>query len=127
MSPASHSTAPRLRYHLDAYQFVFDSLHRAQRELKRPSSSELDDEERAHITGPQLLHGVRKLGLERFGLLAKNVFAFWGVRSTDDFGRIVFEMIERGDMRKTDRDQLSDFFEVYDFDQALDRDYTIEL
>ena len=53
--------------------------------------------------------------------LAEMTSHHWGVRATDDFGRIVFELIERGEMRKTDRDQLSDFFAVYDFAEALDR------
>jgi uncharacterized repeat protein (TIGR04138 family) len=54
------------------------------------------------------------------------VFAHWGARCTADFGRIVFELIERGEMRKTDRDTLEDFVEVFDFDQALVREYPID-
>lgn len=69
---------------------------------------------------------MRELGLQRFGLMTLTVFHSWGVRSTDDFGRIVFELIERGEMRKTEQDQLSDFFEVYDFEQAFDRGYRID-
>jgi uncharacterized repeat protein (TIGR04138 family) len=53
------------------------------------------------------------------------VFHRWGIYETNDFGRIVFELIERGELRKTDRDQLSDFFAVYDFDDVFDRDYRI--
>ncbi|WP_437192350.1 Minf_1886 family protein [Planctomicrobium sp. SH527] len=126
MSATSQSALPRFRYHNDAYRFVFEALHHTQQRLKRPVAADLDDD-RAHITGPELLFGVRDLALERYGLLAKNVFAYWGVKSTADFGRIVFELIERGEMRKTDRDQLTDFYDVYDFDQALDQDYKIDI
>jgi len=125
MSALGQTAAPRNRYHHDAYRFVFEALHHTQQKLKRPAASDLDDD-RAHITGPELLYGIRDLALERYGLLSKNVFAHWGVKGTGDFGRIVFELIERGEMRKTDRDQLSDFLDVYDFDEALDRDYVIE-
>lgn len=114
----------KVKFHPDAYRFVFEALHHTQQKLKRALTPEVDDEQ-SHITGPELLHGVRELALERYGQLSRNVFAHWGVKSTGDFGRIVFELIERGEMRKTDRDQLRDFFNVYDFDDALERDYEI--
>ncbi|SFH61155.1 Minf_1886 family protein [Planctomicrobium piriforme] len=126
MSATGQSTLPRFRFHNDAYRFVFEALHHTQQRLKRPIVHDVDDD-RAHITGPELLHGVKDLALERYGLLAKNVFSHWGVKSTGDFGRIVFELIERGEMRKTDRDQLTDFYDVYDFEDALDRDYKINV
>lgn len=114
----------RLKFHTDAYRFVFEALQFTQERLKRTSQDAED--ESAHISGPELLEGVRELGLKKFGMLAKTVFNHWGVKSTDDFGRIVFELIERGEMRKTDRDQLTDFFDVYNFDQALVHDYVID-
>ncbi len=126
MSTIGQTAVARFRFHNDAYRFVFEALHHTQQKLKRPSIQNLDDE-RAHITGPELLHGIRELALERYGLLAKNVFAHWSVKSTADFGRIVFELIERGEMRKTDRDQLTDFYDVYDFDDALDHQYKIDV
>ena len=119
----SVSKKPRLKYHRDAYRFIFEALQFTQEKLKRVARS--GSEEDAHITGQELMEGVRELGLKKFGLLARSVFQHWGVRTTDDFGRIVFELIERGEMRKTDRDDLSDFCGVYDFEQALDRDYVI--
>lgn len=127
MTVMRQSTLPELKYHPDAYRYVFEALHYTQEALKRPTSPQEMDDDRAHISGQELLEGIRQLALERFGLLAKNVFAHWGVKSTDDFGRIVFELIERGEMRKTERDQLSDFFGVYDFDEALDREYRIDV
>lgn len=125
MKVSSRSAAPRLRYHQDAYRFVFDALQFAQDKLKRPRPRNPDDQH-AHITGQELCAGVRELAVKRFGLLAKTVFAHWGVKSTTDFGRIVFELIERGEMRKTDRDSLDDFVDVYDFEDAFDRDYAID-
>ncbi len=81
----------------------------------------------AHISGVELLEGIRAFALTQFGLMTCTVFRRWGIRSTDDFGNIVFELIERGEMSKTDRDQLSDFFEVYDFADVFDRDYQVEV
>ena len=92
----------------------------------RIGSGESDDDS-AHISGPELLDGVRILGLKQFGMMAPVVFRSWGVTSTDDFGRIVFELIERGDMRKTERDQLADFCGVYDFEDAFQRNYQLDV
>lgn len=125
MKVSSRPAAPRLRYHQDAYRFVFEALQFAQEQLKRPRPRDPDDQH-AHITGQELCEGIRELAIRRFGLLARTVFAHWGVRSTADFGRIVFELIDRGEMRKTDRDTLDDFVDVYDFEVALDRAYAID-
>lgn len=116
---------PRLKYHPQAYQFVFAALRYTQEQLGREAPQEPDDEA-AHISGRELLHGVRQLALRQFGYLACLVFRNWGITGTDDFGRIVFELIERGEMRKTERDQLSDFFDVYSFEDAFDRDYRVD-
>ena len=117
-----------LKYHTDAYRFVDSALRFTQKRLNRQSNGndELDDES-AHISGPELLDGVRELALQEFGLMTIPVFRHWGVRSTDDFGRIVFDFIERGAMRKAEQDQVTDFFAVYDFEEVFDRDFRIDL
>ncbi len=119
------TTISGLKFQPQAYQFVFEALHYAQQNLNRGLSEDPEDEA-AHISGQELLEGVRLLGQEQFGMLAKTVFEQWGVKKTEDFGRIVFELIERGDMRKTDRDHLEDFCNVFDFETALERDYRID-
>lgn len=125
MPTTSKPKAPiaRLRFHPNAYLFVFQALKYTQDRLHRSSS--LRSGEDAHITGQELVEGIREFGLQEFGLMARTVFRHWGIESTDDFGRLVFELIERGEMRKTERDQLSDFCGVYDFEEALDRNYQI--
>lgn len=121
----SSKQPPRLRYHANAYRFVSTALPYAQKILNRTFTANMDDES-AHITGPELLEGIRRFALDNFGLLTLTVFRRWGIRTTDDFGRIVFELIERGELRKTDRDHISDFYSVYDFDDVFDRDYKID-
>ena len=124
MTLTSRLRPSRLKFHPDAYRFVFEALQHVQENQKKPVRDADDDS--AHISGPELLDGVRELGLKKFGMLSKSVFEHWGVKATDDFGRIVFELIECGEMRKTERDQLVDFFGVYDFNQALVQDYQID-
>lgn len=125
MTIASRARSTRFRYHPNAYQFVFAALRFTQTQLGRDSLTEADCEE-AHISGQELLEGIRDFARSQYGLLTKTVFQQWGIECTDDFGRIVFELIERGEMKKTDRDQLTDFVDVYDFDTAFLHDYVID-
>ena len=126
MTITRKSTTRRLRYHHNAYQFVFAALRHTQQRLGRMAVSHGPDEEDAHISGQELLAGIREFALEQFGLMTISVFRQWGIESTDDFGRIVFELVERGEMRKTERDRLSDFSDVYDFAEVFDRRYRID-
>ncbi len=41
--------------------------------------------------------------------MSKSVLNEWGVRNTGDFGEIVFNLIDIGQMRKTDNDRREDF------------------
>lgn len=122
------TSSPALRRPLfprSAYRFVFESLHHTQEQLERPQPTDVNEEE-AHVSGPELLEGLRQLAVEQFGLMAITVFEQWGIRSTDDVGRLVFELIDRGDMRKTDRDSIEDFSDVFRFEDAFNRDYVID-
>jgi uncharacterized repeat protein (TIGR04138 family) len=126
MSTTQKTPPPRLRYHPNAYRFLFAALRRSQESLGR-SQAHGPDDDRAHISGPELLEGVRQIALEQFGLMARTVFHCWSIHTTDDFGRMVFDLIERGEMRKTDNDQVSDFSEVFDFEEALENHYAIDV
>lgn len=109
-------------YHPNAFKFVYSALKFTQEQLGRDRSSEAT----GHISGPELLDGIRKLALQHFGVLTICVFKSWGVTTTDDFGHIVFEMIDAGEMRRTPHDQLADFFAVYDFPKVFLEDYTLD-
>lgn len=109
-------------YHPLAYKFLFSALRFTQEQLGRDRATEAT----GHISGPELLDGIRKLGLLHFGMLSIQVFKTWGIDSTDDFGHIVFQLIEAGEMRKTPNDQLTDFFSVYDFNKVFHDDYTLD-
>lgn len=103
----------------EAFQFVRDGLaHTVERIHGEAQTGDSTDESK-HVSGQQLCLGLRDFALLRFGRLAHPVLTHWGLRSTDDFGRIVFAMIEAGLMRKTDEDSLDDFRAVYDFDEAF--------
>lgn len=98
------------RYKPDAYEFVMQALWFIQKKLER----------KGHITGKELLEGIREFGLEQYGPMTKTVFSHWGIKSTDDFGEIVFNMVEHKLLSKTEKDSRDDFKNVYDFNKAFD-------
>jgi uncharacterized repeat protein (TIGR04138 family) len=97
-------------YSSDAYEFVMQAIGFTQKKLNREG----------HISGKELLEGIREFGLQQYGPLTKTVFERWGIKTTDDFGKIVFKMVENGLIRKTETDSQDDFKDVYDFNEALD-------
>jgi uncharacterized repeat protein (TIGR04138 family) len=120
------------RYAYEAYEFIFAALAHTQQLLGQPAgpaspSADEDPEEEHHVSGAQLLHGVRDLALQEFGLMARTVFRMWGINSTGDFGEIVFNLIEAKLMSKTPEDHRRDFQDVYDLDQALVKGYVFAL
>ena len=100
----------KTRFKPDAYYFVIAGLQYTVSQLP----------ESRHITGQELSQGLRCYGLEQFGPLASTVFDHWGIRGTEDFGAIVFTLVNARLLRKTETDSLDDFREVYDFCQAFD-------
>jgi uncharacterized repeat protein (TIGR04138 family) len=115
------------RYAYEAYEFVYAALAHTQKMLGLPQAGDADKEQTQHVSGRQLLDGARDLALREFGLMARTVFRLWGINRTDDFGEIVFNLVEAQLMSKTDEDTRADFREVYDLDQALVQDFRIEL
>lgn len=76
-----------------------------------------------HITGQELLQGIRDIALDRFGFMARTVFEQWGIRRTEDFGTIVFHLVEAGLLGKTDSDRPSDFARGFDFEEVFVRNF----
>ena len=97
------------RYHINAYRFVYEALDYTVKQL----------EKKRHITGRELLEGIKNLALEQFGALAVMVFDVWGVRATSDFGNIVFNLVEAEMMSRSEDDCREDFDRVYDFREVF--------
>lgn len=94
------------RYKADAYEFLMQALHFTQDKLKR----------KGHISGLELLEGIREFAIEQYGPLTKTVLNHWGITKTQDFGNIVFHLVKKKVLSKTDTDSLGDFKDVYDFE-----------
>lgn len=107
-------------YPIEAFHFVREGLSFTAEQVHSQRAG-LPDADR-HISGQQLCMGLRDFAIQQYGLLAPTVMEHWHVRRTDDFGRIVFAMIDEGLMSKTQDDSVDDFRAVYDFDEAFSRD-----
>jgi uncharacterized repeat protein (TIGR04138 family) len=101
------------RFHDTAYAFLLAALHHVIERLSEPR----------HITGAELAEGVRDLAIERFGPMARTVLEHWGICATVDLGEVVFALVECGVLIKQDEDRIDDFADVFDFDEAFERDY----
>lgn len=110
------------RYHRDAYYFVRDALDVAQKKFAKAGGRAGKDKP-AHVSGQQLLEGIRAHALEQFGPLTLMVLEEWGVRRCEDFGEIVFNMVESSLLGKTENDSRDDFKGGYDFQEAFRKPY----
>ncbi len=124
------------RYSAEAYAFVLEALDYERKHLGRSgrpsvvkvfrvSRARGHPRRRRHLTGQELAEGLRKLALERFGMLARSVLESWGITSTEDFGEIVYVLIRHRVLRKNRQDRKSDFKNVYGFAQAFGEGYRI--
>ncbi len=107
------------RYPLDAYEFVRQGLGLAVRMFHGD-----DPDEPRHVSGQQLCEALRRLALQRWGLLAPAVLRAWHIYTTRDFGEIVFKLVELGMLGKQDSDRIEDFDDLYRIEAIAD-DYRI--
>jgi len=107
-------------YPAEAFHFVRDGLGFTALRVHQDYPNMPEGER--HISGQQLCIGLRDFAIQQYGLLAPTVMRHWNVHRTDDFGRIVFAMIEEGMMSKNSDDSLEDFRAVFDFEEAFSGD-----
>ena len=103
------------RYPLEAFEF----LHRGLEVATRLKHGDQEERGRRHVSGQELCQALRILALQRWGLLALVVLRHWNVRCTRDFGEMVYLMIGLDLMGKQNSDSITDFDDVYDFDEAF--------
>ena len=108
------------RYNLKAVMFVDDGLGKIIQKIRQ-----LEDDQLAprHITGAELSTGLAQLATERWGRLARMVLNLWGIKTTRDFGEIVYLMIQHEWMTAQDTDTIEDFDKVYDFEEVFEKQF----
>lgn len=111
------------RYDARALKFVYEGLATTIEKLRQNE----DADHPRHITGQELAWGLAEVAMQRWGRLAAMVLAQWGVRTTRDFGEIVYLMISREWMTSQDTDTIDDFNDVFDFSTVFERDCQIDI
>jgi uncharacterized repeat protein (TIGR04138 family) len=102
------------RYAREAYLFLREALDFTQKLIGKENKGQV-----RHVTGQELLKGIRQFALQQFGPMAATVFEDWGVKNCRDFGNIVFNMVELNLLAKTETDNREDFESGYDFTEAF--------
>ena len=101
------------RYKEEAYEFVMEALSYTQKRFSRVK----------HVSGDELLEGIKELLLNKFGPMTVTVLQHWGIRSTEDFGNIVFHLVENRILSKTDDDTVESFKKGFDFQEVFSVGY----
>ena len=101
-----------------AEDFLRESLDFTQKLVSKENRGQV-----RHVSGQELLEGIRQFALQQFGPMAITVLEEWGIRNCKDFGEIVFNMVESGLLAKTEKDTRDDFQIGYDFTDAFRKPY----
>ncbi|HEX6885786.1 MAG TPA: Minf_1886 family protein [Planctomycetota bacterium] len=111
------------RYSPEAFRFLFEALPHAMRLAGKGEAQSTPK----HVTGQEVVAGLRMLAAQQFGPLAAGVWRSWGVNSTLDWGQIVFLLVENRHLNRQESDTLEDFREGFDFDEVFVRQYRVPL
>jgi len=116
--PAFHETLDQLvandpRYTREAYGFLREALEFTQKRRRKSRA------ESTHVSANELLGGFREYSLQQFGPMGLTVLEYWGVRSTGDVGRMVFNLIEAGVFGRAEDDRIEDFENGFSFEEAF--------
>jgi uncharacterized repeat protein (TIGR04138 family) len=111
------------RFDPRALKFVFEGLGHTIEKLREQE----DIDRPRHITGSELAWGLAETEKKRWGRLAAMVLDYWGVKTTHDWGEIVYLMIRNEWMTSQETDRIEDFDAVYDFPSVFERNYKIEI
>ena len=102
------------RYGKGAYYFIREALDHTLKSTEKKESSK-----GGHVSGNELLEGIREYALERFGPMTMTMMDHWNIRKCKDFGEIVFNLVEHGILGRTENDSLEDFENGYEFATAF--------
>jgi uncharacterized repeat protein (TIGR04138 family) len=90
-------------YPIEAYEFVSEAL----------------DFCAGEASGREVLDAIGELAIRKFGRRAKAVLRRWKILRTEDFGEIVFALIDTEMMRKRFRVSREEFQNRFNFDEAF--------
>ena len=104
------------RFERDAYLFVRDALEFTTKQLRKKAHASPSE---CHVSSSQLLEGVRQYALQQYGPMVPTVLDHWRVRTCEDIGIIVFNLIEAREFGKSEHDTIEDFRRGFSFQEAF--------
>lgn len=111
------------RYEKGAYVFLQKALNFTI-DKERKSHGKLGAKTaKRHVSGQELLEGIREYAVEQYGPMAYFVLTSWGLRRCEDFGEMVFNLIDYGVFSKNDDDRKEDFTATYTFAEAFQKPF----
>jgi len=105
------------RYKEEAYEFIMEALSYTQKKFKRTK----------HVSGEEILEGIKDLLIKQFGPMTIMVLENWGITETEDFGNVIFNLVRNKVLNKTEEDDITTFKNAYDFEEVFDRGYRKQL
>lgn len=105
------------RYKPEAYEFVMEALNFSQKKFKKSK----------HVSGTELLEGIKALLLKKFGPMTIPLLNHWGIKQTEDFGNIVFNLVDYKILSKDEQDHYESFKNAYDFEDVFEKGYRQQL
>lgn len=102
------------RYSREAYGFLREALEYTQKKRRKTRAGQS-----THVSAGELLEGFREYSLQQFGPMGLTVLEYWGIRSTGDVGRMVFNLIEAGVFGRAEDDRIEDFENGFSFEEAF--------
>ncbi len=106
------------RFSHEAYEFISDAVIFTTRKLKKNGRT------KRHISGKELLEGIKDFAISEYGPLAQEVLESWGISSTISIGHIVFNMVNNQLLGSNKEDKIEDFKDGFDFDSAFTTPFT---
>ncbi len=108
------------RFSLKAFELVHEALGRT---VNKPYGDEAENQGPRHVTGKELCISLAELAAEKWGYLARVVLNQLGIKSTYDFGSIVYLMVEHKWMYARPQDSIDEFKNVYDFEETFEKNF----
>lgn len=107
------------RYDTGAYHFIRQALDYTLKKVREQDGSRSN----RHVSGMELSEGIREYALQQYGPMAMTLLKEWGIHRTEDFGEIVFNLVEYEVFGKTQEDRKEDFTAVFDFADAFQKPF----
>lgn len=107
------------RYAPDAYEFMRAALDYT-------VAQQSAEDKGKHLEAMELYLGTCAYALDQYGSMAREVLAFWGVKSASDVGDLVYNLIEVGVFGKQESDKREQFDNLPDMEHLLLEPFLVE-